>query len=99
MTTLFSAMVCDTCDPEPKFLSRMAVRCASFDHLLYIISGLTAAVLYYPVITYLQPQLQFKSKALDLKFEPTYLVVVAQCKPGWDTGVFVHTLLERGSSW
>ena len=35
---------------------------------------------YYPLIAYLQPQLQFKSKSLDLKFEPTYLVLVAQTK-------------------
>ena len=33
-----------------------------------------------PLIAYLQPQLQFKSKSLDLKFEPTYLVLVAQTK-------------------
>lgn len=80
MATLFSAFVCDTCEPEPKFLSRMAVRCGSFRHVGYVTAGLLACVAYYPVITYLQPQLQFKSKALDLKFEPTYLVVVAQCK-------------------
>ena len=80
MTTLFSALVCDTCEPEPKFLSRMAVRCASGEHALYVLAALAGILAYYPVLTYIQPQLQFKSKALDLKFEPTYLTVVAQTK-------------------
>ena len=80
MTTLFSAFVCDTCEPSPRFLSRMSVRCGSATHVIYLVCGLVAALSYYPLIAYLQPQLQFKSKSLDLKFEPTYLVLVAQIK-------------------
>mmetsp|Transcript_25443 Transcript_25443/g.71474 ORF Transcript_25443/g.71474 Transcript_25443/m.71474 type:complete len:1715 (-) Transcript_25443:36-5180(-) len=80
MTTLFSAFVCDTCEPSPRYLSRMSVRCGSATHVVYLVCGLLAALAYYPLIAYLQPQLQFKSKSLDLKFEPTYLVLVAQTK-------------------
>ncbi|KAH8095932.1 hypothetical protein JL720_3267 [Aureococcus anophagefferens] len=77
MTTLFSALVCDTCEPSPRFLSRIAVRCAvrcaSRTHAVYVAAALAGILCYYPLLTYVQPQLQFKSKALDLKFEPTYL--------------------------
>ncbi|KAH8076404.1 hypothetical protein JL721_403 [Aureococcus anophagefferens] len=79
MTTLFSALVCDTCEPSPRFLSRIAVRCAvrcaSRTHAVYVAAALAGILCYYPLLTYVQPQLQFKSKALDLKFEPTYLTV------------------------
>ncbi|KAH8062626.1 hypothetical protein JL722_3553 [Aureococcus anophagefferens] len=60
MTTLFSAL---------------AVRCASRTHAVYVAAALAGILCYYPLLTYVQPQLQFKSKALDLKFEPTYLTV------------------------
>ena len=80
MTTLFSAFVCDTCEPSPRYLSRMSVRCGSATHVVYLVCGLMGSIAYYPLIAYLQPQLQFKSKSLDLKFEPTYLVLVAQTK-------------------
>ena len=35
-----------------------------------LVCGLLAALPIIPLIAYLQPQLQFKSKSLDLKFEP-----------------------------
>ena len=96
MTTLFSAFVCDTCEPSPRYLSRMAVRCGSVTHVVYVCCGLLAALAYYPLIAYLQPQLQFKSKSLDLKFEPTYLVLVAQVKLA--LAVVVNFFSEERSS-
>ena len=47
--------------------------------MFLFVCGLVAALSYYPLIAYLQPQLQFKSKSLD-EVEPTYLVLVAQTK-------------------
>ena len=56
------------------------MRCGSATHVVYLVCGLIAALPIIRLIAYLQPQLQFKSKSLDLKFEPTYLVLVAQTK-------------------
>ena len=35
-------------------------------------------LVYYPVAAFLVPNLQFKSKALDVKYESTYVVAVFQ---------------------
>ena len=79
MTTLVSVLVCDACDPSEK-LSRMSTPCTSLAHVIQLVAALTATLAYYPAISFIQPQLQFKSKALDFKFEPSYLVFLSQGK-------------------
>ena len=69
------------------------MRCGSATHVLYLVCGLVAALSYYPLIAYLQPQLQFKSKSLDLKFEPTYLGTSSTNKTKLSGG---RELLVRG---
>mmetsp|Transcript_17234 Transcript_17234/g.22419 ORF Transcript_17234/g.22419 Transcript_17234/m.22419 type:complete len:556 (-) Transcript_17234:24-1691(-) len=80
MTTLVSVLVCDACSPRPKRLSRMSTPCASALHVIQLGAAFIATLCYYPAISFIQPQLQFKSTALDLKFIPSYLVVLAQGK-------------------
>ena len=37
-------------------------------------------ILYYPAATFMDPNLQFVDKTLDIKFAPTYLIFLCQGK-------------------
>jgi hypothetical protein len=32
-------------------------------------------LVFYPILTFLYPNVQYQNKSLDLKYDPTYLVI------------------------
>ncbi|KAJ1458132.1 hypothetical protein M885DRAFT_514242 [Pelagophyceae sp. CCMP2097] len=88
MTTLLSVFMCDKCGTPDSDVDRSTshmaqfknVKCTSFEHTFYMALALIGLVAYYPLMAYIQPQLQFKAAELDLKFQPSYLVIAAQAK-------------------
>lgn len=40
--------------------------------------GLFGIIIYYPLATFFFPNLQFQDRALDLKYDPTFMVLVIQ---------------------
>ena len=78
LKTLIAVLVCDY---DTGTLARdPSMECWSWSHCGYIIAAAVAALCYYPVSTFLYPNFQFADKTLDLKFEPSFLVVVGQAK-------------------
>lgn len=54
MTTLVSVLVCDTCEPQPRKLSRMSTKCASLAHVGQMVAALIATISFYPAMAYIQ---------------------------------------------
>ena len=50
------------------------------EHILMMIVSLLALSLYYPMASFLYPNMQFADKSLDIKFDTTFLIMVAQGK-------------------
>lgn len=79
---LASAFACG--EPEADGSSRMVhspeQRCWEGEHLAYCAAAVVAGVCYYPAASFLYPNLQFADRSLDLKFSPSFLVLLAQVK-------------------
>jgi len=43
-------------------------------------AGALAIFAYYPISTFMYPNFQFQDKVLDLKYEPSFLVLSIQAK-------------------
>eukprot|EP00828_Plagiopyla_frontata_P045261 TRINITY_DN7692_c0_g1_i1.p1 TRINITY_DN7692_c0_g1~~TRINITY_DN7692_c0_g1_i1.p1 ORF type:complete len:228 (-),score=16.55 TRINITY_DN7692_c0_g1_i1:75-758(-) len=56
------------------------VVCLGDTHIIYMCLSIMGLALYYPISTFLYPNLQFQDKGLDLKYNPSYLVLLIQLK-------------------
>lgn len=54
--------------------------CGSVRQKVFMAVAAIAMVIYYPVATFLYPNLQFIDDGDDLKYEPTFIVVETQAK-------------------
>jgi len=54
--------------------------CWTGTHVGYIVAALLALLLYYPVSTFIFPNFQFADKSLDIKFNTTFVLLLAQVK-------------------
>ncbi|OMJ81826.1 hypothetical protein SteCoe_17650 [Stentor coeruleus] len=57
-----------------------SIECFSNDHGVYFALAILSLLLYYPFATLLFPNIAFQDKALDIKFDTTYLVLESQGK-------------------
>jgi hypothetical protein len=55
-------------------------RCWEGTHYLYCAGALIVLLTYYPMASLLFPNLQFVDESLDIKFEPSFLIIIAQGK-------------------
>ena len=81
--SLLSAFACDWSDIANRvyLLASEDVTCFTFSdpyHLIMLFSAVAGICLYYPLATLLQPQFQFKDKSLDIKYDPSYLILYGQ---------------------
>jgi hypothetical protein len=60
--------------------SDSSVVCLSDQHLKYMGIATLAILLYYPISTFMFPNFQFQDKSLDLKYDPSFLVLNIQAK-------------------
>ena len=49
-------------------------------HVVYFVFAILALILYYPLATLLYPNIAYHDKALDIKFDTSYLVIESQGK-------------------
>lgn len=54
--------------------------CNEGTHYLYIFLAVIGVLLYYPLSSFLFPNIQFQNKSLDLKYDPTFIVILTQMK-------------------
>lgn len=57
-----------------------SISCLSDDHLNYMFLALLGIIIYYPLSTFMFPNIQFGDGSLDLKYTPEYLVIYVQYK-------------------
>ena len=56
------------------------IECLSDKHFFYMGIAAIALLIYYPISTFMFPNFQFQNKVLDLKYDPSYVVVLIQGK-------------------
>lgn len=56
------------------------IECNTDTHYIYVFFASLGVVLYYPLSSFLFPNIQFQNKALDLKYDPTFVVILTQIK-------------------
>lgn len=54
--------------------------CNDQTHYIYVFFASIGILLYYPLSSFLFPNIQFQNKALDLKYDPTFVVILTQIK-------------------
>ena len=80
LKNLINVFVCDY-DLNPAALYRNTdIICWESDHFMFICLGFIGIMVYYPLATFMFANLQFQDKDLDLKYKPTFLIVLAQIK-------------------
>ena len=77
---LFDTLACDL-ESKPYFMNRDPhINCFEGVHYLYITIGLITLIAYYPLATFMYSNLQFVNKSSDLKYNPNFMVYLAQAK-------------------
>jgi hypothetical protein len=56
------------------------ITCWEGQHLLMVFGSVIGVMLYYPLASFIYPNLQFADKSLDLKYKPTFIILLAQGK-------------------
>lgn len=77
---LLSAFACEEKNSAWTVINAPDLTCFSIAHSTYLITATFALLFYYPTATLLYPNLQYQDKALDLKFDTTFLVLESQSK-------------------
>ena len=54
--------------------------CYDTNYIGYIVASIIGLSVYYPLATFIYPMLQFNDPDLDIKFSPTYLIILSQSK-------------------
>lgn len=80
LSSMLSSFSCVYENNNWRLLRNSQIICFSNDHEMYFILGLLSLLLYYPFATLLFPNIAFQNKALDIKFDTTYLVLESQGK-------------------
>lgn len=80
MCSLLSAFSCVYESNSWHLMRYSSIECFSTDHIPYFIISIFTLLFYYPAATLLYPNLAYQDKALDIKFDTTYLVLESQGK-------------------
>jgi len=75
--TLITAFVCRD---DGTLISVDTLQCWGSDHAPLIVAACVAILCYYPLASFVFPHTQFSDKHSDFKFNPTYVLGIAQLK-------------------
>lgn len=79
MTTFINSFVCDWTTNYPwNLYIDNSIQCLSDTHIMYMSVGFLSLGLYYPLSTFMFPNFQFLDKTLDIKYDPSYMVIYVQ---------------------
>lgn len=56
------------------------MECWGSEHLLYVAGSVLALLAYYPLATFVYPNLQFASKDTDIKYRPSWITLLQQMR-------------------
>ena len=56
------------------------ILCQEREHTLFMIAGMIGLFLYYPLNSFLFPNLQFEDILVAFKYDPTWCVISSQLK-------------------
>jgi hypothetical protein len=86
-----------TTNVQPYLYEAPHLVCWQEEHWLYVAMALLVLITYYPMASLLFPNLQFVDESLDVKFEPSFLIIIAQGKLflAGIMAVFVETPLTK----
>jgi len=85
LSNMFGAVVCDY-ESEDAFdltvvkAAYPEVLCWRLEHVPFVIGMAISFFTYYPMATFFFPNFQFIDKSLDIKYDPTFLIVLGQAK-------------------
>eukprot|EP00948_MAST-09A_sp_MAST-9A-sp1_P002501 g2501.t1 len=96
--TFISSFACDYTDPSNIYMYvDPRVKCFSDPmHFIYMGGSALSLLLFYPMASLLSPQFQFYNHALDVKFNPTYLIMESQTNLILSTLAVVYRWSESG---
>lgn len=80
LSAMLSAFSCVYEDDSWHLMRASDIECFSQAHGVYFALAIVSLILYYPFATLLFPNIAFQDKALDIKFDTTYLVLESQGK-------------------
>lgn len=81
LKTLLRAFTCVYPDGvQARHIVLGEMRCWEGAHLAYIYIAVLAIALYYPLASYVYPNLQFADKSVDLKFDPMFMIFQQQTR-------------------
>jgi len=78
ITNLFNVFACKyTVEPWTTYTTSN-LTCWEGTHFIYVGCAALGILIYYPMATFMNPNLQFADKLLDLKFKSSFLVIYSQ---------------------
>ena len=80
LASMLSVFSCTYSNNNWHLLRDSSLVCFSSQHTIYFVLAIFILLFYYPLATLLYPNIAFQDKALDLKFDTTYLVIESQGK-------------------
>ena len=80
IASMLGAFSCSLSDSAWHLIRYPSMACFSDEHLVYFILAIICIIFYYPIATLLYPNIVFQDKALDIKFNTTFLVLESQGK-------------------
>lgn len=78
--TCIDAFACDYSIKPITLYQETTLQCFIRPHSGYLAIAIICLLIFYPMLSFLYPNLQFQNRALDLRYDPTYLVVAMQIK-------------------
>lgn len=80
IASMLSAFSCTYTNGVWHLMRNSSIECFSQEHSVYFVLAIVCLIFYYPAATLLYPNIAYQDKALDLKFDTTYLVIESQGK-------------------
>lgn len=80
LSAMLSSFSCVYEENKWHLMRDSSIECFSSDHAVYFSLAILSILLYYPFATLLFPNITFQDKALDIKFDTSYLVIESQGK-------------------
>ena len=80
MCSFLSSFSCVYSNNSWHLMRYSSIECFSSEHTVYFVLSIAAIIIYYPAATLIFPSIAYQDKALDIKFDTSYLVLESQGK-------------------
>ena len=80
MCSFLSSFSCIYSNNSWHLMRYSSIECFSGEHTMYFVLSIVLMLIYYPAATLVFPSIAYQDKALDIKFDTSYLVLESQGK-------------------